>query len=199
MEFAHTVLDRTEPDFARASRQGDRDAAFGRMYHLYRERIFRLASSYARDEDDAHDITQLVFVRAHRSLDRFRGQSRIYTWLYRIAVNCCKDWIKQAHQARCDRRDDGWWSERAIDEGLHTVGERTESLVERRETVEALEEAMKDLKPEFREALVLREIEGLTYREIATTLSCSEGTVKSRICRARRHIKSVLIRAGHSV
>ena len=178
---------------------GSAERAFKLIYTRYRDRIFRLASTYTADSDDASDITQQVFIRAHRSIGQFRGHSQLYTWLYRIAINCCKDWVKQAHYVRNDRRDEAWWSERATGECLFTRPVRTESAVESRETRDILRVALEKLKPEFREALVLREVQGLSYREVGVALSCTEGTVKSRISRARHQLRNELSRLGCDV
>ena len=186
----------SDSELCRMAQQGRADKAFKLMYARYRDRIFRLANTYAGDSDDASDITQQVFIRAHRSIGQFRGHAQLYTWLYRIAINCCKDWVKQAHHARNDQRDEAWWSERAAGEGLFTHPVRTESAIERREAREVLQVALGKLKPEFREALVLREVQGLSYREVGTALCCSEGTVKSRISRARRQLRRELLRMG---
>ncbi|HAA74390.1 TPA: RNA polymerase subunit sigma [Candidatus Latescibacteria bacterium] len=193
-----TASDLPDAELCRMANDGQADAAFAAMYERYRDRIMRLASAFARDEDDAQDITQQVFIRAHRSIHHFRGHAQLYTWLYRITVNCCKDWIKQASQARCEHRDPSWWSERDLGESLFTEANRAEAGVERREAGEALQQALTALSPEFRSTLVLREIDGLSYREVGQTLGCSEGTVKSRICRARRQLRRELTRLGYA-
>ena len=189
----------SDHDLCLMATRGDSERAFRVIYRRYWDRIYRLSAGYAKNPDDANDIAQQVFVRAHRSIHRFRGHAQFYTWLYRFAINCCKDWIKQAHQARCDRRDEVWWSERAAGDGLFGVPTRTESGIEQREAQDALQMALSTLRPEFKSALVLREIEGLSYREVGVALSCSEGTVKSRISRARRQLRRELIARGYSL
>ncbi|MCH2665842.1 RNA polymerase subunit sigma-70, partial [bacterium] len=83
---------RTDTELCEIALHGHIEEAFGVIYDRYRDRIYRLACSYAEDRDDAEDVTQQVFIRAHRSLHQFRGGSQLFTWLYRIAINCCKDW-----------------------------------------------------------------------------------------------------------
>lgn len=173
---------------------GRPDGAFREISARYRDRIYRLALGYTKDADDAEDIVQRVWIRAYRSMPRFRRHSGLYTWLYRIAVNCCKDWVKQAHIARYDRKEGPWWTGRQSGDALFTSTSRAESGLERREAAETLATALQSLAPEFRDALVLREIDGLSYREIGQVQACTEGTVKSRISRARTRLKAVLER-----
>ena len=199
MPTTSTLAYASDDDLCTLVSRGQSDDAFRVIYARYGDRIFRLANAYIKNQDDAADITQQVFLRAHRSIHRFRGQAHLYTWLYRIAINCCKDWVKQVHLARYDRRDDDWWSERSAADGLFTVPTRTESRVERREVEEAMKAALSGLSPVFRSALELREIDGLSYREVARVLSCSEGTVKSRISRARRQLRDELVARGHEL
>jgi RNA polymerase sigma-70 factor (ECF subfamily) len=183
---------KTDSELCELASRGLSGEVFQVIYRRYRDRIFRLAYAYANDPDDAEDVTQLVFIRAYRSIHLFRGHSQLYTWLYRIAINCCKDWIKQAHHVRFDRRDELWWSERAMGDSMFTSPTRTESMIEQREANEVLQTALDRLNPDFRSALVLREVDGMSYREVAEVLSCSEGTVKSRIFRARHQLRKGL-------
>ncbi len=200
MGLLQTELDetRTDTELCALVLSGTENA-YRVIYDRYRDRIHRLAYSYTSDADDSEDVTQQVFIRAYRSMGVFRGQSRLYTWLYQIAINCCKDWVKQAHHTRCDRRDELWWSDRAMGDSLFTRPSRTESSVERREAADVLRTALDGLKPAFRSPLVLREVEGMTYREISRALNCTEGTVKSRISRARHQLKTELISLGYAV
>jgi RNA polymerase sigma-70 factor (ECF subfamily) len=184
--------ERTDPELCRAAADEGSERAFAALHSRYRERIYSLAFTYLGNPDEAEDVTQEVFVRAYRAMGSFKGQSQFFTWLYRIALNCCKDWVKQAHYVRCDRRDDLWWS--GCPEGSSLFGRvsKVEQSVERREARALLEQALAKLSPEFREALVLREVDGLSYREIGQVLGCSEGTVKSRIFRSRFQMRRIL-------
>ncbi len=189
---------RTDTELCKIALHGHIQEAFGVIYDRYRDRIYGLACSYAEDRDDAEDVTQQVFIRAHRSLHQFRGGSQLFTWLYRIAINCCKDWVQQAYHARKDRCDDYWWSKQATGDDLFSKPTRTESRLEQREADDFLQKALARLTPEFRSALVLRELDGMSYREIGRALGCSEGTVKSRICRARHQLKKQLVVLGYT-
>ena len=193
--MAHTVDltdTRTDPELCQAAADEGSQRAFATLHSRYRDRIYRLASTYLGNPDDAEDVTQEVFVRAYRAVGSFKGQSQFFTWLYRIALNCCKDWVKQAHYVRSDRRDDLWWSGCADDSSLFGRASRAELGVERREARMLLDQALAKLSPEFRDALVLREVDGLSYREIGRVLGCSDGTVKSRIFRARHQMRRIL-------
>jgi len=193
--MAHTVDltdTRTDPELCQAAADEGSQRAFATLNSRYRDRIYRLASTYLGNPDDAEDVTQVVFVRAYRAVGSFKGQSQFFTWLYRIALNCCKDWVKQAHYVRSDRRDDLWWFGCADDSSLFGRASRAELGVERREARMLLDQALAKLSPEFRDALVLREVDGLSYREIGRVLGCSDGTVKSRIFRARHQMRRIL-------
>ena len=182
----------TDMELCRAASEEGSQSAYAALHARYRDRIYRMAVTFLKDPDDAEDVTQESFARAFKSMSHFKGQSQFFTWLYRIALNCCKDWAKQAYRVRCDSRDDLWWSTCSEDRSLFSSGSRVEHDVERREARAFLESAMADLPLDFRDALVLREVDGLSYREIGQVLGCSEGTVKSRIFRARHQMRRSL-------
>lgn len=188
----------TDSELCRRIRWGS-DEVFHVVHQRYRDRIFRLAYAYVNNFDDAEDVTQIVFVRAHKALGKFKGDSQLFTWLYRIALNCCKDWVKQAYIARCDRRDDIWWSGRATEDSLFSRSDRADHQAERNESNDILSAALEKLRPEFRWALVHREIHGMSYRQISQVLSCNEGTVKSRISRARHQLRKDLTPVRHAI
>ena len=185
-------IDTSDAELCREAQGNAADSAFKVLYDRYWARIYGVALGFVKNRDDATDVAQQTFVRAHRSLHRFKGEAAFYTWLYRIAVNCCKDWTLQAHQKRCSRMDNLWWSERAVDDALFGSDVRTDASVERRETRDVLAHAISELPAEFKTALVMREIDGMTYRQIGDALGCTEGTVKSRIFRARRLLRKAL-------
>ncbi len=172
------------------ARDGDRDA-FSELVRRYHERIFNTVYALVGDRDDADDLTQEVFLKAYRSLPGFRGQSRFYTWLYRIGVNLCLDWMKSRN-----RRRDLWLEQEGWDGREDPVGgrrpEASDARVQRRELQAILKRALETLAPEYRSVVVLREIDGLAYGEIACALGCSVGTVKSRLFRARMKLRGVL-------
>ena len=170
--------------------EGD-TGAFSALVQRHHERVYRTAYSLVGDLDEADDLAQEAFIKAFRALRRFRGQSRFSTWLHRIAVNCCLDYLQSKHRRNFVSLDDyreNWhapriWMGRA---------KNADVRVERRELQEILERALGELPEAYRVTFVLREIEGLTYEEIAKSLGCSIGTVKSRLFRGRAKLREIL-------
>ncbi|MEO8545837.1 MAG: RNA polymerase sigma factor RpoE [Burkholderiaceae bacterium] len=171
--------------------------AFELLVIKYQRRIQRLIGRMVRDVDLVEDIAQETFIRAYRALHQFRGDAQFYTWLYRIAVNTAK-------KALMDLKRDPTVSEAAFrssdteDETSRpgnepTADETPESVLAAKEIGAMVNAAMEALPSDLRDALVLREIEGLSYEEIAVAMNCPIGTVRSRIFRAREAV-SVRIR-----
>ena len=165
--------------------------AYGLLVLKYQRRIQRLIGRMVRDVDLVEDIAQETFVRAYRALHQFRGEAQFYTWLYRIAVNTAKKFLLELKHdptvsenihANGDDDETSWRkSEPTTDEG-------PESILAAKEIAEVVNAAMNDLPVDLREAVVLREIEGLSYEEIAIAMDCPVGTIRSRIFRAREAI-----------
>jgi RNA polymerase sigma-70 factor, ECF subfamily len=158
----------------------------------YQRRIERLIGRMVRDTDLVEDIAQETFIRAYRALAQFRGEAQFYTWLYRIAVNTAK-------KALGDLKRDPLVSENALRGGDEedetsavenelTTAETPETVLAAKEIAAAVNSAMDALPEELRQAVTLREIEGLSYEEIAEVMNCPIGTVRSRIFRAREAI-----------
>ena len=166
--------------------------AFELLVIKYQRRIQRLIGRMVRDVDLVEDIAQETFIRAYRALPQFRGESAFYTWLYRIAVNTAKKALGElkrdllvTESARASQDEDDETS--AVENEL-TDGETPESLLASREVAAAVNEAVLALSEDLRQAITLREIEGLSYEEIAEMMNCPIGTVRSRIFRAREAI-----------
>ena len=185
-------------DLALVSRaRGGDGEAFSTLVRRYHERIYNTVYALVGDADDADDLTQEAFIRAYRSLSGFRGRSQFYTWLYRISVNCCLDWMKSPSRRRSDlslERDR--WEGR--EDSRQAPPADTDQSVERRELQGILEAALDSLQEEYRATIVLREIDGLAYEEIAGILGCCVGTVKSRLVRARSRLREVLEKDYHA-
>lgn len=171
---------------------GDK-AAFDLLVLKYQRKILRLLSRMLRDQSEIEDVMQEAFIKAYRALPQFRGDSAFYTWLYRIAINTARNWM--ASQARrpsspsLHQSEDG----ETFDEIDNLTDNNTpESLLASREIAESVNETIQALPAELRTAIVLREIEGLSYEEIAQAMGCPIGTVRSRIFRAREAIASKL-------
>jgi RNA polymerase sigma-70 factor (ECF subfamily) len=166
--------------------------AFELLVLKYQRRIERLIGRMVRDTDLVEDIAQETFIRAYRALSQFRGEAQFYTWLYRIAVNTAK-------KALGDLKRDPLVSENALRGGEDedetsavenelTTAETPETVLAAKEIAAAVNSAMEALPEELRQAVTLREIEGLSYEEIAEVMNCPIGTVRSRIFRAREAI-----------
>jgi len=166
--------------------------AFEMLVVKYQRRIERLIGRMVRDVDLIQDIAQETFIRAYRALPQFRGESAFYTWLYRIAVNTAKKSLGElkrdplVSETTLASHDDGEETSRADNE--LSDGETPESLLASKEVAAAVNSAIEALSEDLRQAIVLREIEGLSYEEIATVMNCPIGTVRSRIFRAREAI-----------
>ncbi|AHB75046.1 MULTISPECIES: RNA polymerase sigma factor RpoE [Pandoraea] len=172
--------------------KGDK-AAFELLVAKYHRKIIRLVSRLVRDAAEVEDVTQEAFIKAYRALPQFRGESAFYTWLYRIAVNTAKN-----HLATQGRRAPT--STEANAEEAETFAEADqlrdintpESMLMSKQIAQTVNLAMEALPDELRTAITLREIEGLSYEEIAEAMGCPIGTVRSRIFRAREAIASRL-------
>jgi len=165
--------------------KGDK-AAFDLLVRKYQHRIAKLVSRYVRDRAEIEDITQEAFIKAYRAIRGFRGESAFYTWLYRIAINTAKNWLV-ANGRRLPSSEPG---EDEGDGGSLLAAdtatpERQLLAVEIGETVERV---LATLPEDLRTALTLREIDGLSYEEIAEIMDCPIGTVRSRIFRAREAV-----------
>jgi RNA polymerase sigma-70 factor (ECF subfamily) len=169
--------------------------AFELLVMKYQRRIERLIGRMVRDQDLIEDIAQETFIRAYRALAQFRGDAQFYTWLYRIAVNTAK-------KALVDLKRDPLVSETALRSGADdedetsamenelTSAETPETVLAAKEIAATVNSAMEALPEELRQAVTLREIEGLSYEEIAEVMNCPIGTVRSRIFRAREAISA---------
>lgn len=174
--------------------------AYDQLVIRYQRRIERLISRLVRDSDLVEDIAQETFLRAFRALPRFRGEARFYTWLYRIAVNTARKallvlrrdlLITETALRANDPEDEGGMG--APGETEPSGDETPETALAAKEVAAALNQAMAILPEDLRQAVILREIEGLSYEEIAHCMHCPIGTVRSRIFRAREAI-SVRVR-----
>jgi RNA polymerase sigma-70 factor (ECF subfamily) len=167
--------------------------AYGLLVLKYQRRIQRLIGRMVRDVDLVEDIAQETFIRAYRALHQFRGDAQFYTWLYRIAVNTAKKFLLELkHDPTVSEsflaNDDDDETSRKKNEPIADEG--PESILAAKEIAAVVNAAMDDLPEDLRQAVTLREIEGLSYEEIATAMNCPVGTVRSRIFRAREAISA---------
>jgi RNA polymerase sigma-70 factor (ECF subfamily) len=170
-----------------AFRKGD-SAAFEPLLARYKDRIYNLCRYLLHDPRDAEDAAQDIFLKAFRGLKGFSPSASFYTWLYRIAVNTCLDQRRKAF-LRAETFVSG---ENYLPDAFAGPGPSPESAYETRESIDALQTALSRLSAKLRIPLVLKEVEGLAYEEIAATLDVSLGTVKSRISRAREEMATMV-------
>ncbi|MBQ4370249.1 MAG: RNA polymerase sigma factor [Oscillospiraceae bacterium] len=176
---------------------GDTEA-FAPLVEEHQRMVYNLALRMLRNPQNAQDAAQDAFLRAFRSLSKFRGESSFSVWLYRLTSNVCLDALRKSKRAgkvvslySDDDDDDGRMLDLPDDSPL------PEESAERRENIECVRAAMKILSPEHREILMLREVDGLNYAEIAEQLNINEGTVKSRINRAKLALRRELEKSGN--
>lgn len=171
---------------------GDKQA-FGLLVAKYQRKLTRLVLRLVRDAAEAEDVVQEAFIKAYRALPAFRGESAFYTWLYRIGVNTAKNWlIAQGRRAPTSTEVDSEEAETYEDGDLLRDVDTPERLLMSKQIAETVNAAMTMLPEELRTAITLREIDGLSYEEIAEVMDCPIGTVRSRIFRAREAIAQKL-------
>ena len=182
-----TLSSNPDLDLAERHRYGDEEA-FGEVYQRFAGLVFNLAMRMAGRAEEAEDLTQEIFLRVHRHLGRFRGRSTLKTWIYRVALNHCRSKLgrKRYPTQPLAEENEG--------EGVRLVDERRgpEERTLANDAALQVGEALRQLKPLFREAVVLRDLEGMTYEEIADILDIRIGTVRSRIARGRDRLRVIL-------
>lgn len=185
----------TEQELVSRAKAGDQDA-FHQLILDNQKRVYTLCLRMCGSPEDAQDLAQEAFLNAWRGLSSFKGDSSFSTWIYRLASNACIDFLRKRKRRQEVESgaslDDG---ENAWKEPADPRQDPQEEL-ERRELVQAVREGLSALPEQHRQILIMREISGLSYQEIGETLSLNQGTVKSRIARARLALKEHLLRNG---
>ena len=187
------VSDRDEDQrLVEAAQRGDK-RAFELLIAKYQRKIFRLLSRLVRDPAEVEDVAQEAFIKAYRALPSFRGDSAFYTWLYRISINTAKNWLSaQGRRAPTSTATDFDEAETFEHGDQLRDMDTPDSLLLTKQVGEAVNRAIDKLPEDLRQAIVLREIEGMSYEEIAEAMNCPIGTVRSRIFRAREAIATEL-------
>ena len=178
----------------RRCKRGDR-SAFRELVDLYQKKVFVVAYGMVHNADDAMDIAQEAFVKIHRNLRRFKGTSSFYTWVYRIVLNLSIDFLRREGRLPTVDFDDTMAHGEVGDGGDFAFGRAQEDPglgIDKRRMSAILHRAIDDLSANHRAAIVLREIEGFSYEQIAQALGVPEGTVKSRLSRARETLRERL-------
>ncbi len=179
-------------ELVRKTRRGDR-AAFQELVEKYQQRIYAVAYGLLGNREDALDAVQEAFIMTYKPLDKFKEKSGFYTWLYRIATNAAIDLgRKRGRREEVEFREEIEGDE---EKGSYPVGPASENPAEdlmQKELGEMIEDAIEQLPPDQKTAIMLREIEGLSYREIAKIMRCSQGTVMSRLHYGRKKLQELL-------
>ncbi|MFO1504715.1 MAG: RNA polymerase sigma factor RpoE [Steroidobacteraceae bacterium] len=168
--------------------KGDK-TAFDLLVRKYQHKVVKLVTRYLRDPADAEDVAQEAFIKAYRAIPQFRGDSAFYTWLYRIAINTAKNAIVSRDRSPVEFDLDLQSVEESNSMQMRLADAETpESLLQTEEIRTTVNQAIEALPEDLRTAIVLRELEGLSYEDIALAMDCPVGTVRSRIFRAREAI-----------
>jgi RNA polymerase sigma-70 factor, ECF subfamily len=176
------------------------ERAFNELVRLYERRMYAVVFRMLGRRDEAEDLVQEVFVQVFKAIDQFRGDSKLSTWLYRIAINLCKNRVK--YLSRRHANDQDTIEDMAERVSLQhakgvTTGDinRPDEVFDGHEMEHVIRRCLAEIESDFREVLILRDIEGLSYEEIGQILSLAEGTVKSRLFRARAQLKALVEQA----
>jgi RNA polymerase sigma-70 factor (ECF subfamily) len=176
------------------------ESAFNELVITYQRRVFALVFRMLGRRDEAEDLAQEVFVQVFKAIDQFRGDSKLSTWIYRIAVNLCKNRTKYLSRRHANDQDDvDAMADRlpfSAAKGVSVGGiSRPDELVEGMQLEVVVKRAIAQIEPEFREVLILRDVEDMSYEEIAEVTGLADGTVKSRIHRARAQLRTLVEKA----
>ena len=175
--------------------EGDKQA-YNILVIRYQHRVCQIAQKFVKDSVDANDIAQEAFIKAYRAIGSFRGESSFYTWLYRIVVNCAKTYLEQNSKMQVALDVDAPEFESQDVHGVLTSHETPDTLIESEELKKVIFKALSELPEDLRQALTLREMEGLSYEDISVIAGVPVGTVKSRIFRARQYIEEQMSAHG---
>jgi RNA polymerase sigma-70 factor (ECF subfamily) len=192
---SNSVYSAIEREFIEKLKAGDPDA-FDKLVTQYSANVYAVLMRLTEDEEEARDLTQETFLSALKALKNFRGDADLKTWLYRIAVNESRNrfrWWKRRNRNSIVSLDaENPNTQTPLCESISDTSENPEAETLRRERERALRQALNELPTNFREVIVLRDLEGLSYEEVATALETNVGTVKSRIARGREELRKKL-------
>lgn len=187
-------MDATEKNLVELSAGGDIEA-FETLIQAHQKKVYNIALRMTRNAEDAQELAQDTFVRAFVAIKKFRCEASFSTWLYRITMNVCTDFLRKRNKAVVVSMEQGAvGSENEQPIQLPEEGPGPDELSEKRQLKKLVRQAMDSLSAEHRQVLVLRDLMDLSYKDIANTLNVSEGTIKSRINRAREGLKQVILK-----
>jgi RNA polymerase sigma-70 factor (ECF subfamily) len=184
----------TDQNLVKRAQNGDSDA-FRLLVERYQRKVFSIAFNVVRDREDAMDLAQDAFVKAFKSLDSFKGEASFYTWIYRIVVNLGIDHTRKSRRYKTVDYDDTLKRDDVAGDGSilpSRLGTNPSKVLGRKELLDQMERALDTLSPNHREAIFLREIEGLSYEQMAVVMNVSKGTIMSRLHHARKNMQAAL-------
>lgn len=188
-----------EKRWIQSAQKGDSES-FERIVIAYQQRIFNLAYRLLGDKEEAEDLTQEVFLNVYKHLPSFRGDAQFSTWIYQVALNHCRNRFKylkrRFHQSTESLDDPLQGGEGDLERELPDEADIPEEALHRRQVQRLVQRAVQLLRPDYREIIVLRDIQELSYQEISEVLGLPEGTIKSRLHRARWELKELLAGLG---
>jgi len=193
-EATPAQLNASERELVKRCQRGDSEA-FDELVTRYRTRIFGMIYNMVHNEQDAWDLAQDSFVKAWKSIKRFRGKSSFYTWIYRIVMNVTIDWLRKKQVTVAGAEFDDAIQLKEIDPASKTVPQADplpHQQLEQAEIRRQIDKAIDQLSPEHRAVILMKEIEDMQYHEIAEALGCSIGTVMSRLFYARKKLQNLL-------
>ena len=186
-----TRLEQSDQELVERAQKGDR-AAFRVLVQRYQKRVYSIAYGVVRNEEDAFDVTQEAFIKVHRYLGNFQGSASFYTWLYRIVINLCIDHKRRSSKGPHVDFDDSLDHERTAMEAGSTPIRDPAKEFRRKELRAQIGQAIDGLSEKHKQVILLREVEGLSYKEMAEVLDISVGTVMSRLHHARQNLQNSL-------
>ncbi|MDD4297974.1 MAG: sigma-70 family RNA polymerase sigma factor [Ruminiclostridium sp.] len=184
-------MDENEKNLVEKSAEGDIDA-FETLIKSHQKKVYNIALRMTKNPEDAQELSQDAFVRAFIAIKKFRGDSSFATWLYRITMNVCTDFLRKRNKATVVSIEQSVYENQQTTMQLTDDEPGPDEISEKNQLKKLVKEAMELLPPEHREVLILRDLLDMTYKDIANTLSINEGTIKSRINRARENLKKVI-------
>ena len=186
----------TEKDLIQKAKSGDQDA-FGQLVLAHQNKVYTICVHMVTDREEAADLAQEAFLKAWRSLSTFQGESSFATWMHRLTTNVCLDYLRKQTRRQnistavsLDDEDSGW-----TEPADHSQDPQLQ--LEREERKRALARALGELPEHHRQTLIMREVSGMSYQEIADAMGADLGTIKSRIARARERLRKILLRDGN--
>ena len=191
-------MEQSDLELVSRYRKGDQ-RAFELLVKRYQRKVYSLAYGIVHNPEDALDISQEAFVKVHRYIDKFKGSASFYTWLYRIVVNLCIDHLRRAGRAHNVEYDDAIDRSRGVLAATAIVpsrqGTNPSAAYQDKEILHHVQAGLEQLSENHRAVIIMREIEGLSYKEMAKIMECSKGTIMSRLFHARKRLQAYLLEA----